>query len=126
MARKRPKPNKKDVRAGRREYTVHDPAQEREAAAAWEWLNQVKKAGKPASIRTAAQRFGVKYHILRSRYQGTHKPLWQARAEQQILSPTQEDTVKEWISYLGAMGLPLGVSELRRVIDVVAERRPSK
>jgi len=126
MARKRLKPNKKDVRNRRREYTVHDPIQEQQAVVACKWLDQQKKAGKPTNIREAARKFDVKYHILRSRYLRTHKPVKEARADQQTLSPEQENVIKDWICYLGAMGLPLGIPELRRVVEVVSGKLPSK
>jgi len=126
MARKRLKPNKKDVRSRRREYTVHDPIQEQQVDAACKWLDQRKKFREPLNIKEASRKFGVKYHILRSHYSRTHKPLKEARADQQTLSPGQENIVKDWICYLGAMGLPLGISELHRVVEVVSGQLPSK
>jgi len=87
MGRKHPKATKKDVRMGRREYTVHDPAQERQVTAACKWLDQRSEVGESPNIKEALREFGVKYHILRSRYRWTHKPLKEVRASQQILSP---------------------------------------
>jgi hypothetical protein len=126
MARKHPKPNRKDVRRRRREYTVDDPIQEKQVATACNWLQLEEKRGKLPKISEVARKFGVKYHILRSRYLRTHKPLKVARADQQALTPAQENIVKDWICYLGAMGLPIGVSELGQVIKVVLGKQPSK
>lgn len=126
MARKHLKPNQKDVRRGRREYTVNDPVQEQQVTAACEWLERQKKSGITPNIAEASRNFDVKYHILRSRYLWTHKPLKEARANQQALSPGQENAIKDWICYLGAMGLPLGLSELRRMVEIVTGELPSK
>ena len=45
---------------------------------------------------------------------------------QQTPSPSQEDVVEDSVRYLGAMGLSPGISELRRIIEVVIGRPPSK
>lgn len=127
MPRKHPKAKEQlDIRIKRRQYTVHNPVQEQQAHAACRWLDQRKKTGRRPNIRAASQRFGVTYHILRSRYLRSHKTLKEARADQQTISPAQEGIVKEWICYLGAMGLPLAIPELRRIVEVVSGKLPSK
>ena len=125
MARKHPKLVRKDIRKRRHEYTVDDPGQEQQVHLAIEWLEKQKEAKKPENLKEASRKFNLKYHILRSRYSRTHKPLKEARADQQTLSPSQENVVEEWICYLGAMGLPLGISELRHIVEVVSGRLPS-
>ena len=126
MAREHLKQARKDVRKGRREYTVHDPDQERQVCLAIEWLERRKEAGEPNNLMEASRKFGLKYHILRSRYSRTHKLMKEARGGQQTLSPSQENVIEDWICYLGAMGLPLGFPELRRVVKVVSGGKPSK
>lgn len=67
-----------------------------------------------------------KYYIFRSRYSRAHKPSKEARVGLQMLSPSQENVIEDGVCYSGAMGLPLGVLELRRIVEVVSEGTPSK
>ena len=112
----------KDIWKGRHGYTIHNLAQEKQAHLSIKWLRRWKETRKAGNVWKAAHKFSLKYHILQSWYIWTHKPLKEAQTSQQALTLLQENVVKDWICYLGAMGLPLNISELHHMVGVIIEK----
>lgn len=66
------------------------------------------------------------YQTFRNRAQGKHQPLRKAHAEQQLLSPTQEEVLVDWLVYLSETGHPISKRGIRKKTEVFAGRKPNR
>ena len=65
------------------------------------------KDGIYKKMTDAAKAYGVPYHTMHRRCLGKTAPKKEAHKGQLLLSPSQEETLVEWIKYLGATGHPV-------------------
>jgi Tc5 transposase DNA-binding domain/helix-turn-helix, Psq domain len=78
------------------------------------------KEGKITHISAAARHFKVPYGTLRRRYQEETKPHADAHKNQQLLSMAQEETLCEWIKFMGIVGHPLTKAALRIKVAAIS------
>ncbi|KAL4075145.1 hypothetical protein V8B97DRAFT_1867420 [Scleroderma yunnanense] len=59
------------------------------------------------NICAAATEHKIPYHTLQRQYLGKSQSYHNAHTKQQILSPTKESVLVDWIKHLSSMGQPL-------------------
>jgi hypothetical protein len=65
------------------------------------------KDGIYKKMTDAAKAYSVPYHTMRRQFLGKAAPKKEAHKKQLLLSPSQEETLVEWIKYLGGTGHPV-------------------
>lgn len=72
------------------------------------------ETGKEPSIRAAAERYGLKYETLRDRKRGAKNRV-EAHEDQQNLTYSEEEAIKEWIAKVDGFGWPPRVEYVREM-----------
>ena len=76
-------------------------------------LNDLETGAQP-SIRAAAEHYGLKYETLRDRKRGAKNRV-EAHEDQQNLTYSEEEAIKEWIAKVDAFGWPPRVEYVREM-----------
>ena len=103
-------------------------AAEIEAAiqAACKELNAELKAnpGCKPNLAVAARHHSVNYTTLRNRFQGHTKPINQAHASQQHISPEQESILVSWLEHLASTGHPVCKRTIKQRVEFMCGKKP--
>lgn len=66
------------------------------------------------------------YATVNRRYHGRTKPRLNAHTRQQLLNPTQEKVLHNWIKFFGSIGIPLSKRTIRPKVEQLCGRKPSR
>jgi Tc5 transposase DNA-binding domain len=88
--------------APRMKKTVDDATEAKIKKAAQDLKDGIYK-----KMTDAAKAYNIPYHTMRRRCLGKTAPKKEAHKKQLLLSPSQEETLVEWIQYLGITGHPV-------------------
>ncbi|KAE9393574.1 hypothetical protein BT96DRAFT_781438, partial [Gymnopus androsaceus JB14] len=78
------------------------------------------------SVKAAARAHNVPYHTLIQRIDGTALPKKQAHSSQALLTQAEQETLVEWVQYLGLSGLPVNKRTLRPKVRAIMEAKGRK
>jgi hypothetical protein len=97
---------------------------ERQISKACRWLAQ--QPTDKQNISEAARIFNVKYNTLRNRFKGFHQPANTAHPQRQLLSPSSELALVDWIIFYSITSQPKCKRTIRAMVRHMCGKRPGK
>ena len=84
------------------------------------------RTGQSPNFKAASLEFGISYGTLRNRYYSLHQPSKQAHLKQQLLDTAQEETLVDWMIFLGKIGRPVCQATMRPKCIELCGRLPGR
>ena len=89
-------------------------------------LTDEVRAGNKPNVTHASRLFGCPPTTLRCRWKGERRSHKEASEAKQLLSPGQEAAIVLWLEMLGAEGTPICKRTIKKRVEVICGKRPSK